>query len=219
MLAHCPRTRVPAAQKGAKKVAHARLPSVGFRSWSRFFAVSLQVTWVINPTAGCHYFPPSLQLPLQPSIGLLQILLLGEQGYHGCEQFAWDCYPTASRLRFDPGPPAPESSTLTTRLLRRGRCKVKYCDEHSSLSVCLSVCPSARTSGNTRLNVISKHICVTTRQTPTEHKKRHKQDTAHNVKQFYQTALGNCHQNADWCLLNKFIVSFIIIFGTLSFHI
>ena len=32
-----------------KKVAHTRLPSVGFRSWSRFLAVSLQVMWVINP--------------------------------------------------------------------------------------------------------------------------------------------------------------------------
>jgi len=31
------------------KVAHTRLPSAGFRSWSRFLAVSLQVTWVINP--------------------------------------------------------------------------------------------------------------------------------------------------------------------------
>jgi len=49
-----------------KKLAHTRLPSVGFRSWSRFFAVSLQVMWVINPAVGCHYFPPGLQLPLQP---------------------------------------------------------------------------------------------------------------------------------------------------------
>jgi len=31
------------------KVAHTRLPSVGFRSWSQFLAVSLQVTWIINP--------------------------------------------------------------------------------------------------------------------------------------------------------------------------
>jgi len=45
------------------KLAHTRLPSVGFRSWSRFLAVSLQVTWVINLTVGCHYFPPGLQLP------------------------------------------------------------------------------------------------------------------------------------------------------------
>ena len=57
-----------------KKVAHTRLPSVGFRSWSRFLAVSLQVTWVINPTVGCHYFPPGLQLPPQPLTGLLPII-------------------------------------------------------------------------------------------------------------------------------------------------
>jgi len=36
--------------------------------------------------------------------GLLPILLLGEQRHDGCEQFAQDCYPTASRLRFEPGP-------------------------------------------------------------------------------------------------------------------
>ena len=49
------------------------------RSWSRFLAVSLQMTWVINPMVGCHYFPPSLQLPSQPLRGLLPISLLGEQ--------------------------------------------------------------------------------------------------------------------------------------------
>ena len=86
------------------KVAHTRLPSVGYRSWSRFLAVSLQVTWVINPAVGCHYFPPRLQLPSQPLRGLLPISLLDEQRHDGCEQFAWDCYPTASRLRFEPGP-------------------------------------------------------------------------------------------------------------------
>ena len=47
------------------KVAHTRLASVGSRSWSWFFAVSLQVTAV-----GCHYFPPGLQLPPQPLRGL-----------------------------------------------------------------------------------------------------------------------------------------------------
>ena len=41
------------------KVAHTRLSSVGFRNWSRFFAVSLQVTWVINLAVGCHFLPPS----------------------------------------------------------------------------------------------------------------------------------------------------------------
>ena len=44
-----------------EKVAHTRLPSLEFRSWSRFLAVSLQVMWVINPVVGCHYFPPGLQ--------------------------------------------------------------------------------------------------------------------------------------------------------------
>ena len=34
-------------------VAHTRLPSVRFRSWSWFLAVSLQVTWVINQAVGC----------------------------------------------------------------------------------------------------------------------------------------------------------------------
>jgi len=70
------------------KVAHTRLPSVGFRSWSRFLAVSLQVTWVINPAAGCHYFPPGPQLPSQPLRGLLPVLPLGEQRHNGCEQCA-----------------------------------------------------------------------------------------------------------------------------------
>jgi len=45
-----------------------------------------------------------LQLPPQPLRGLLPVLLLGEQRHDGCEQFAYDCYPTASRLRFEPGP-------------------------------------------------------------------------------------------------------------------
>jgi len=44
------------------KLAHTRLPSIGFRSWSRFLAVSLQMTWVINPAVGCHYFQSGLQL-------------------------------------------------------------------------------------------------------------------------------------------------------------
>ena len=86
------------------KVAHTRLPSIGFRSWSRFLAVSLQATWVINPAVSCHYFPPGLQLPQQPLRGLLPVLLLGEQRHDGCEQFAHDCYLTALRLRFEPGP-------------------------------------------------------------------------------------------------------------------
>ena len=72
------------------KVAHTRLPRVGLRSWSRFLAVSLQVTWIINPAVGCHYFSPGLQLglPTQPLRGLLSLSLLGEQRHDECEQFA-----------------------------------------------------------------------------------------------------------------------------------
>ena len=55
---------------------------------SRFLAVSLQVTSVINPAVGCHYFPPGLQLPPRPLRGLLPVLLLGEERHDGCEQFA-----------------------------------------------------------------------------------------------------------------------------------
>ena len=85
------------------KVAHTRLPSVRFRSWSRFMAVSLQVTWVINPAVGCQYFQWGPQLPPQPLGVLLSVFLLGEQRHIGCEQFAQDCYLTTSRLRFEPG--------------------------------------------------------------------------------------------------------------------
>ena len=57
-----------------------------------------------KPAVGCHYFPPGLQLLPQPLRGLLSVSLLGEQRHHGCEQFALGCYPTTSRLRFEPGP-------------------------------------------------------------------------------------------------------------------
>ena len=98
------------------KVAHTRLPSVGFRSWSRFLTVSLQVTWVKNPTVGCHYFQPGLQLPPWPLRGLLPILLLGNKGTMGVNSLP----KTITRQRRDcdlnPGPYAPEYNTLTTRL-------------------------------------------------------------------------------------------------------
>jgi len=121
-------------QLSKKKVAHTRLQSVGFRSWSRFLAVSLQVTWVKNLTVGCHYFPPGLRLPPQPLRWLLPILLLGEQyntiqykickapccrGFRGT--MGVNSLPkTVTRQRCDcdlnSGPSAPESSMLTTRL-------------------------------------------------------------------------------------------------------
>jgi len=76
-------------QSGVKKakVADTRLTSVGFPSWSRFLAISLQVMWVINPALGCHYFSPGPQLPPQPLRGLLPNLMLGEQGHSGCEHW------------------------------------------------------------------------------------------------------------------------------------
>jgi len=96
------------------KVARTRLPSVGFRSWSRFLAANLQVKWVINRVVGCHYFLPGLQLPLQPLRGLLPILLLG--GTMGVNSL----HKTVTRQHRDcnlnPGSSAPESSTITTRL-------------------------------------------------------------------------------------------------------
>jgi len=114
---HC-RGQYNVTQLQKKTVAHTRLPIVGFRIWFRFLVVSLQVTWVINPAVGCHYLPPGSQLPSQPPRGLLSIRCLVNRGTMGVntEQFAQDCYPTASRLRFNPGRSAPESSTLTTRL-------------------------------------------------------------------------------------------------------
>ena len=98
------------------KVAHTRLPSVGFRSWSRFLAVSLQATWVINPAVGCRYFPPGRQLLWQPLRGLLPIRCLVNRGTMGVNILP----KTVTRQRrgcdLNPGPTAPESSTLTTRL-------------------------------------------------------------------------------------------------------
>jgi len=47
--------------------------------------------------------PPLLSArPAVTLATLLPVLLLGEQRHDGCEQFALDCYPTASRLRFEP---------------------------------------------------------------------------------------------------------------------
>ena len=67
---------------------------------------------------GCHYFPPGLQLPLQPLRGLLPVLVnRGTMGVNSLPK-------TVTRQRRDcdwnPGPTAPESSTLTTRLPSHG---------------------------------------------------------------------------------------------------
>jgi len=90
------------------KVAHTRLP--------RLLAVSLQVTWVINQAVGCHYFPPGLQLPLQPLRGQLPILLLDEQRHNGVNSLPRTVTRQHRDCDLNPGPSTPESSTLTTWL-------------------------------------------------------------------------------------------------------
>jgi len=84
---HGPSLRALSTGKKGKGSPYS-ITSVGFRSGSRFLAVSLQVTWVINPAVGCHYFPPGPQLPSQPLRWLPPVSLLGEQRHDGCEQFA-----------------------------------------------------------------------------------------------------------------------------------
>jgi len=76
-----------------------RLPSVGFRSWSRFLAVGLHVTWVINPAVGCYQFRCMVN---RGTMGVNSLLKTVTWQRRGCD--------------LNPGPSAPESSTLTTRL-------------------------------------------------------------------------------------------------------
>ena len=64
--------------------------------------------------AGNVSHKPGVRLPLlsaRPAVtpatikrAATTVLLLCEQKHDGCEQFAQDCFPTASRLRFEPGP-------------------------------------------------------------------------------------------------------------------
>jgi len=108
-----PRSQIREA--GLKKLAHTRLPSAWFRSWSRFLAVSLQVTWVINP---------AVMLPLlsaRPAVTLATLKRAATNfsawwtmapWHDGCEQVAQQ----RRGCDLNPRPTAPESSTLTTRL-------------------------------------------------------------------------------------------------------
>jgi len=72
-----------------KKGSPFSIASVGFWSWSRFFAVSLQLTWVINPAVGCRFFPPGPRIPSRPTV---------TWQLRGCD--------------LNPGPSVPESSHL-----------------------------------------------------------------------------------------------------------
>ena len=95
------------------KVAHTRLPSVGFRSRSRFLAVSLLVTWVINPAVGAITFRQACSYPKE---GCYQFRCLVNRGTMGVNSFP----KTVTRQRrgcdLNPSPSEPEFSTLTTRL-------------------------------------------------------------------------------------------------------
>ena len=57
--------------------------NVGHRADPDFLAVSPQLTLVINPVVGCHYFPQGPWLLSQPKrspLGRYQIILLGDRG-------------------------------------------------------------------------------------------------------------------------------------------
>jgi len=95
------------------KVAHTRLPSIGFWSWSWLLAVSLQVTWVINPAVGWLAFHQACSYHRNPLEGCHQSHCLVNRGTMGVNSLPYlihrDC-------DLNPGPSAPESSTLTARL-------------------------------------------------------------------------------------------------------
>ena len=57
-----------------------------------------------------------MQLPPQPLRGLLPILLLGEQGHSDVNSLPKTVTRQRRNCDLNPGPSAPESSTLTTRL-------------------------------------------------------------------------------------------------------
>jgi len=68
------------------------ITSVGHWADPGFLAVNLQVTFVINPVVGCHYFPPGPRLLSQPKItGVLQKRYLAKlSGEHISVDF--DCW-------------------------------------------------------------------------------------------------------------------------------
>ena len=96
------------------KIAHTCLPSIAFRSWSRFLAVSLQVMWVINSAVGCHYFPPCLQLPSRP-VDRYRFRWLVNIGTRGVNSLRKTVTGQCRSCDLNPGRTAPESSTLTIR--------------------------------------------------------------------------------------------------------
>ena len=70
----------------------------------------------MNPVAGCRYFPPGLQLPLQPLTGLLPILLLGEhQGTMGVNSLPKTVIPQRRGCDLNPG--CPRLTLMSTVLI------------------------------------------------------------------------------------------------------
>ena len=103
-----PRSRHITSERCVKtlqvKVAQTRVPSV---------EVPDLIPVLGSQPAGDVSYKPGGRLPLfsaRPAVtlatmrGLLPVSLVGEQRHDGREPFAKDCYPTASRLRFEPGP-------------------------------------------------------------------------------------------------------------------
>jgi len=94
------------------KVAHTRLSRVGFRSWSRFLAVSLQVMRVINLAVGCHYLCQACSYPRNPQEGCYQFCCLVNRGTMGVNSLPKTVTQQRRRCDLNPGPSAPESSML-----------------------------------------------------------------------------------------------------------
>ena len=94
------------------KVAHTRLSNVGFRSWSRFLAVSLQVMRVINPAVGCHYLCQACSYPRNPQEGCYQFCCLVNRGTMGVNNLPKTVSQQRRGCDLNPGPSAPESSML-----------------------------------------------------------------------------------------------------------
>jgi len=124
------------------------------RGWSRFLAVSLQVTWVINHAVGCHYFPPGPQLPPQPVRGLLPILA----AWWTEARWVWTVCLRLLPVRvaaaiWTRAFSAPESSTLTTRLPSH---PMQYVDERL-LSVFCNKRTTLRCVLTTRTTAVTSH--------------------------------------------------------------
>jgi len=109
-------TTRPLRPYNPKKVARTRLPSVGFRSWSRLLAVSLQVTWVINPVVAAITIRQACSYPRNPKEGCYQFRCLVNRGRMGVNSLPKTVTWQRRGCDLNPGPTAPESSTLATWL-------------------------------------------------------------------------------------------------------